>query len=250
MTNVPQLEMCKLSFLGFGLSVGLPVLRKTHVKQLFLFCFFLNWIPLMPSIDTQSQHSSTVGGAQRTTRQLPEDKLSGQSLRQTPWVRLGRALWHTAITRLGAETPAPRPQRRRLGDRPLVAPAALCPRVNAVTEGDCLQPEASSWRPRGGARGYRSSVWQQDGLESVQHCCPLLSFHRGNVVRTVQYSRWWCSEHLDCFCLLCFTEVDFGLSPLFQVYYNSEINKEKHSWGFYVFQSRTDGHNVSWKMVW
>lgn len=148
----------------------------------------------------QSQQSSTVGAAQQTKTSLA-DSHSGSL--QTPWVRLGRALWHTAITRLVAETPAPRPQRRRLGDRPLVAPAALCPRVNAVTEGDCLQPEASSWRPHGGARGYRSSVSQHDGLEPVQHCCPLLSFHSGIVVRTTSNTVGCCVQRTQIGCVYC-----------------------------------------------
>lgn len=130
-------------------------------------------------------HSWSCSADDKAASQRQAERTVTPASLQTPWVRLGRALWHTAITRLGAETPAPRLQRRHLCDRPLVAPAALCLRVNAVTDGDCLQPEASSWRPHGGARGYQRPVSQQDGLDPVQHCCPLLSCHSGNVVCTM-----------------------------------------------------------------
>lgn len=90
-------------------------------------------------------HSRTVlSRLQAIVPRKEEEWTATQAARtnlQTPRVRLGRALWHTAITRLSAETQAQRLRRRCLGDRPS---RTSCP----LTENECADRSQLS-PPRG-----------------------------------------------------------------------------------------------------
>lgn len=97
----------------------------------------------LPSMRIQNLNSSTVGAAQQTTRQLPEDKLSGPSLRQ-PADALSET-WPSSLTH-GNHTA----RRRNTG-----APSAEAPsRWQTPGSTGCPLPESEC-----GDRRWLSPAW-------------------------------------------------------------------------------------------